>query len=68
MGKGKAYSVCLLNRSTDAVAEFENSSRISKDGTGVEHLIMHFNVRPQYSLPSFLYLTDFRSRDLSIKE
>jgi hypothetical protein len=46
MAKSEADSVCMVDWDSVAVANVEDSSRISKDGTGAEHLVMHFNVRP----------------------
>lgn len=45
MAKSKTYRVCVADWSSNAVANLEDSSKISKDGTGAEHLLMHFNVR-----------------------
>lgn len=50
MAESKADSVCIPHWISGAVANIENSSRISKDGMGAEHLIMHFNVRLFYNL------------------
>jgi len=67
MAESEADSVCMVDWDSVAVANVEDSSRISKDGTGAEHLVMHFNVRPFYN-PPCICLTNIRSKDLWAKE
>ena len=65
--ESKAYSVCNMNQNSRAVVNIDYSSKITKDRTGTEHLVMHFNVSPLCS-PLFMYLTKLRLKDPSAGE